>query len=198
MVFGSQELEPESLFRLALKKLIGATGEEEVKAAIMDLEDALRLILEKRDKEWQALLAEKGRGAPSYPADLKGFASELAREVAEAVDARIDAKTAEKMRSAPPSVSVPPDLQTRLDALQEQLEHLREIVKGELRPDVRAALAKEARSAIAQQMEGEDELSRLIVEVVKEIKNEVTKELKTGAIEEIKAAVKEEIKKELL
>lgn len=194
-LFGPEELQPESRFRLALKRLIGAASEEETKAAILDLEEALRLILEKRDKEWQALLQERGQGTPSYQVDLKGFAAELANEVAGAVDARIDAKVAS--RRMPSGGGVPADVNERLSALQEQITQLRETIKGELKPEVRTALKSEVRTAIAGHMEGDDELSRIIAELVKELRDQLTVELKAELTEEVKEAIKDEIKKEL-
>ncbi|MBI4017900.1 MAG: hypothetical protein HY366_03070 [Candidatus Aenigmarchaeota archaeon] len=203
MLFGSTEAEPESRFRLALKRLIGATSEEEVKETIMDLEEALRLILEKRDKEWTVLLQEKGAGAPAYAPNLKGFAEDMAREAAAAVEAKIDARIA-TARGMPSGAAVPADIQDRLKQaeqnvsnVQEQLEHLRETVKGELAPDVRDALKKEVRASITNHMSGDDELSRMIAALVKELRDQLTSELKAELTTEVKEAIKDEIKSEL-
>ena len=198
--------QPESRFRLALKRLIGAGSDEETKAAILDLEESLRLILEKRDKEWSALLQERSSGTPAYAPDLKSFATDIAREVTASVDARIDAKVARARGSLPQTpassptspITLPSDTQQKLDSLQEQITAIREIVKGELQPDVKAALAKEARSAIGAHIDGDDELSRMIAELVKELKDQLTAELKAELTAEIKEAIKDEIKKELL
>ncbi|QQG39299.1 MAG: hypothetical protein HYS81_02830 [Candidatus Aenigmatarchaeota archaeon] len=201
MVLGSQSLEPESRFRLALKRLIGATTEEETKEAIMDLEESLRLILEKRDREWSALLQEKGAGAPSYPQDMKGFAAELAREAAAAVEAKIDSKISQIRLPAtegPPQI-IPSSSESgqRLDTIEEKIEHLREIVKGELQPETKETLKKEIRTSIEGHMSADDELARMIAELVQELRGQLLAELKTELTEEVKAAIKDEIKNEL-